>query len=65
MLSRVMFAMVVIGVIMLGLVPSIMISEHTAVAQTTSSTTTTSAATSKTIILTQIHKLGHALIAAN
>jgi len=45
MLSRVMFAMVVIGVIMLGLAPSIMISEHTAVAQTTSSTTTTSAAT--------------------
>lgn len=45
MLSRVMFAMVVIGVIMLGLSPSIMIYEHTAVAQTTSSTTTTSAAT--------------------
>lgn len=45
MLSRAMFAIVVIGVIMLGLAPSIMISEHSAVAQTTSSTTTTSAAT--------------------
>jgi plastocyanin len=45
MLSRAMFAIVVIGVIMLGLAPLIMISEHSAVAQTTSSTTTTSAAT--------------------
>jgi plastocyanin len=45
MLSRAMFAVVVIWVIMLGLAPSIMISEHSAVAQTTSSTTTTSAAT--------------------
>jgi plastocyanin len=45
MLSRAMFAIVVIGVIMLGLAPSIMISEHSGVAQTTSSTTTTSAAT--------------------
>ena len=45
MLSRAMFTIVVIGVIMLGLAPSIMISEHTAVAQTTSTTTTTSTAT--------------------
>jgi plastocyanin len=45
MLSRAMFAVVVIWVIMLGLAPSIMISEHSAVAQTTSTTTTTSAAT--------------------
>ena len=40
-----MFAIVVIRVIILGLSPSIMISEHTAVAQTTSGTTTTSDAT--------------------
>ena len=40
MLSRAMFAIVVIEVIMLGLAPSIMISEHTAVAQTTSTTPT-------------------------
>ena len=45
MLSRAMFTIVVIGVIMLGLAPSIMISEHTAVAQTTSTTTTTPTAT--------------------
>ena len=45
MLSRAMFAIVVIRVIILGLSPSIMISEHTAVAQTTSGTTTTSDAT--------------------
>jgi plastocyanin len=40
-----MFAIVVIGVMILGLAPSIMISEHTAIAQTTSTTTTTPTAT--------------------
>ena len=40
-----MFAIVVIGVMILGLAPSIMISEHTAIAQTVSTTTTTPTAT--------------------
>jgi plastocyanin len=43
-----MFTIVVIGVMMLGLAPSIMISEHTALAQTTSTTTTTPTATTTT-----------------
>ena len=45
MSSRVMFTITVIGVMMLGLAPSSMISEHTAIAQTTFTTTTTPTAT--------------------